>query len=599
MAGTQVPFPMIVDPAHTPGGWKDVQYELWQDFTALQKQVGGSFKSGYDAFVDPGLAADNVSTKTFKTVYAAVFYCQATLGLTVMHIGVTPSFTAITETAAYPGAVGGLSVTLEVMGPANGPAGVVGVGVWNLASFTTNTSKINTWILSGMVVSGWSNAELFRVAYARNCTFNWTTTGALGCSGDTMLDHCLLQGAPFYQNSASVATLWLMGCNVQINGNCTFGSGVGTLFATDTTWAIIASSTLTVTLSFRQIHIDGVGACDPSSFRGGFSINNSCVSLDYNIGSAAHAEGFTTTRYPTLVVVAGSSLVNCRIQGSSDRLTVQAQTSAAYRGAQIAMEVNDCDITGPANLNLTGVSGALTPSRVLRGTGFSGSVNVQTVASSTQTLLALIGVIQSSLNVSLGGGTAGNKTVTQGYTIDAASGGNVLMLEQAAFGIASTNASTTTAIIDHTGIVGGTVFTPHAEAASVTPTGTRSITTLQPTAPTAIPTDPLSVTIVKASASTKLIVDLSTTFVMVASGSSPGPFLYVHCNGVDTLIAKFPNPSLSTRYFIGGKVVLTGLAAGTYVVDIRGNIDSAYTAFSPAITFFTDDHYSLSVTETL
>lgn len=446
MAGVKVPYEYISDVSDR------ARWELWQNYEALVVQMGGSFTSGYDVFVNPDIAADSIAALTFKTVFAAVKYAADTLGKRFIRIGVTPSTTTILETGPYGGTAASLIVSVEMLTmDSTGPDSMTVAGIWDHGGFSTN-AKIFGWLLYDLWLQSWHASDILKVARARRCHFAQTTagSGAGHFGGNTLeFDQCYF-GAVLNVDNASVAGVF-RNCLMELTANSNVGNSTTTnsLNFTDCQW-LLRSSAITVTLTALAIHMDGTLKMD--SFASSFAISTGCQDLDWDTGTPTHADGVANPgSLVSLNVAANSVMRTLRIAGAFNTLTVGAMSFSGYIPGRIDATCNVFDITGPAVLDIVQANSNIATPGTLRTGPFTGVVSMQAANNVAHApLFNILGVQRSVLQIIQGTIAAGTTTTAKGYNIDAASANSTFIVEQDAYGVASVNASATVLIINHT-----------------------------------------------------------------------------------------------------------------------------------------------------
>lgn len=443
----RVPFPFVRGLDDRPAR------ELERNFQYLTDQLTSTV-TGWDAIVDPTIAADNTAALQFKTVFAAIKYLADTLGNTDQTIGLRNTNTTTSEVGIYGGTTSGLTVRVIGIGstavswvnPVTSPL----VPTWDLAGFTEN-GKFTRLILAGIrfakkegpvvPAAAWFSGT--PTVYANGVYFDGQ--GASGTGAQT----CNLPGGNYINCSfADVAfngAVAAIGCQILYNRPTTTVTNAGDVLWLD---CVLTTNGNSVTMAFTSTNyviLDGTTA----PVTGGSPVMTVTISVARRVSIREHTPQSAGRAF--IVNVTSPNLISVVLEGMFEEVTVPALAASA--GSQPhrihGIIKNRFDITGPANIAIAAHDGSAPTTYVgrFRGSGINGSVTAWVADSaSAATVLDFIAakrcVISASV-VLVGAASTGTKT----YNFDATSANNILVLETDTLGAASADAGANDLVI--------------------------------------------------------------------------------------------------------------------------------------------------------
>lgn len=434
------------------------QQEIWRDFEYLIKNLPPA-PTVYDVYVNPTIAADSPSTRTFQTPFAAIKYAADTLGKVNIEVGFfyTGSDVAgnvATETGNYSGTTSGLQVHIELIGYDSRAHNKVNLGVtfpptWDLSTFNDG-GKFQYVFINGLVCKSVSASTPFTLAsfavLAENTTFDWGGHAALP---QGWYRNCKMQNAPSWP---TVGTAWFFGCNID---SITSGTASKNVYFFDCMIGALGAQTITAqefVATGCTWTTNGDGSVGRSSAIAGTSttLTWSGVGSTTRIHIESLGETGTANQALTVSIPAGAGYV--WLEGKFWSITLGAVVGPGAGGGLGTAYVSAiaygaaCDISGPVVANLA----CMKTGNTLRGEGITGSISVWG-ATNSGTALAMVGVKDSSYSVSFQK-YADTPSAGKAYSVDAASSNSVMVEEgDSLFPVASTNASSTFLVINHNG----------------------------------------------------------------------------------------------------------------------------------------------------
>lgn len=427
--------------------------DIYRNFAYLAKAIdGASSATGYDAFVDPTIAANNTATRQFKTVFAAVAYCADTLLLTDITIGVRQTTTSIVETGNYGGTTASLTVRLIGIGGANGSVTTIAnsLSTWDMHGFH-ESSKWRILIVSSLRIAKNDGAVTPDANFFQNASINVHAMDSFfdgqGASSTTVTpniagiiaNNCLLIDVTHSGASVLRDCEWWLNrpTTATMNGNILW-LGVGIRMPG-------ANCTLTLGTT-NNITIEGVVIQSTSSFVTTLAI---ATAKEVSIKLGAPAGNFSSLA----VNITSTTLQNLILEGFFDQITTTAVITGQSVGRIDAVVKLRADITGPANIHLALHDGsALTTYGVrIRGNGVNGTIaaRMQDTAAAA-TVIDYISATRSSIVASI----ARDGVVSTGakpFAFDAGSSHNILVLEADSLGLAGTDAGSNDLVITDAG----------------------------------------------------------------------------------------------------------------------------------------------------
>lgn len=435
------------------------QQEIWQDLQAISNGI--STPIGYDAFIDPTLAADDLDTLTFRTPFAAIAYLADTVGRVRMTLGwirgnTDAAINSATETGNYGGATGGLFIQIEVIGP----DGVVGTSV-----YPSGNNFPPLWAINSRTDSGKFQYLEIRGIEIETTATSWMTSStakvyAEGCNFDGQGGTAAIQPG-IYRNCLFNTMRWPSVNFPSFFFQCSFNTTGGTMTRTIYSWNChfnFARGSAAVTCTAPRFYAAESAWSSNGDTWGTTSDGTSGATAILNFtGTTEHiyisSIGELGQQFQGLTVNVSFAITgSCVLEGVFWAITLAAPSTSGsgsvVHQVRAAVEAN-FDITGPANIAISGMGTSGVAAHFLRGANIAGTATVWGSRTSG-TALSFVGVTESAVVVSLKGG--GTNTAGQGYTINAASANNVFLIEgEGTFPTASVNSSTTTAVINHLG----------------------------------------------------------------------------------------------------------------------------------------------------
>ena len=447
-----------------PGGSLEGEQALIDRADIYQLKLDRDFRSlapvteAYDAIVDGSLVSDNVDTRRFTTVWAAVQYVADTLNKSHINIGFVGSpIVNVTETANYAGTNGSLRVRVGLVGGTR----VLGenessLGRWDWSTFHEN-GRFDTLTISGIYLQ---------------------KTGASLCSSTTM-------------------TLLLTDCKTATSTNMTYPrtycfnsmlsgpSFVYGVYASYCTFTLPSSTTLNwstqsdtvlqltdciltqASLGFAAGHIST--PCQHPVFNGVRSVNVNITLTGVRtltLRTAAIMESYIHSLAdeapPLGVTITSTVMTRAYLSGHFRELTVPSPSTAIGTTPSVIIgEVTErASIGGPASVNLSiGTTTASINSYLLevKGPGVVGSASLRCVDGGTgRALLLDATTARGALSVGFTRGGALTSGTAKPYEIHASASNSTVIFEGDALSGTSTNGSATVLVLDHTlvGITG-------------------------------------------------------------------------------------------------------------------------------------------------
>lgn len=434
------------------------QEEIWRDLQAIADGI--PISKVYDAYVDPLATSDNIATRTFTTIFAAVQYVADTLGTTMVNIGVFPPTVGsnpvnITETGNY-GGTNTCYVQIDAIGAAldnaadgrqSLPGNQHGFVNWALGSFTDSGKFARMqfrglWISSNLAAPTGPFTNASAELVASYCYFNLNNHARLlagNSAGGMFFDHCSFQGPSL--GGASTMTF----DNCFLTGTLATEVWAGSILARNTRFSGMGNCTYT-----DATHTIMLAACSFTQYSSGTSISSGQLTITSAAFAYIDSVGEESSQQQGLVLIVSAGVFWAWIEGRYWSLSVAApppsttSTTTANSHHIHAECETTFDITGPADIAVTA---ALTGS-FLRGEALVGSAFCA-VSSNAGTGLSFVGVKDSVILATFQ--VYGTVAAGKAYSVDAASSNNTIITAGSQLApVAPTNSSTTTFIINNT-----------------------------------------------------------------------------------------------------------------------------------------------------